>query len=738
MKSMKKILALLLAMTMVMGLVACGNQNEPDNSQTPPNNTQTPDDTPTPTEPKVWDDLSTLDHEGKSEVIFEEALGEYWDYYETGRLEVLDIGLRYALMAQAEAKLLEAAVMLPGTANGGGRGMTRIAPHSGAGIFWGYDQDRQHYRIVTAETITPDDRAEMVAKWGELKGTGEYLSWAKEYLVGKGYTLKDTFDYADGSYSSDPSTWDVLSTSKQPDAEPVVQTFTGLIEYDAEDQLQPAMAESWEKSEDGLTWTFHIRQGVKWYDQQGREIADVKADDWVAGFQHMLDAKGGLESLMRDYIVGSGDYIDGVTADFSTVGVKALDEYTLQYSLSAPCPYFEAMVTYGPFAPLCRTYYESQGGKFGAEYNPNAASYTYGKGPDSIAYNGPYFITSYTEKNSIVYKANENYWDPENINVHTITWRYNDGSDTMKAYEDFKANINDAVGITASILEQVKLDGLEGDIYISSTDANNYPFFFNANRGAYAAAIDETIGVSPKTEEQKAQTKAAMRNQHFRMALARAFDRVTYNAQSRGDELASTNICNMYTPGDFVYLPNDATIDINGTPTTFEAGTNFGVITQAQLDADGYGDIKAYDPTANDGSGSSGGYDGWYNPEAARAELAQAIAELAEYGIEISAENPVQLDMPVLGTSEIWLNRGYSVKQKLEENLNGMVEVNIMEMQTADDFYAVAFDPESGDGMCYDINPLSGWGPDYGDPSTYLDTLLPYGDGYMAKCIGLW
>mgnify|MGYP003307512534 CR=1 FL=1 len=71
----------------------------------------------------------------------------------------------------------------------------------------------------------------------------------------------------------------------------------------------PALAVSYTVSEDGLVYTFKIRPGVKWVDSQGREVADVKADDFVAGMQHMMDAMGGLEYLVQYIIVGADDYI---------------------------------------------------------------------------------------------------------------------------------------------------------------------------------------------------------------------------------------------------------------------------------------------------------------------------------------------------------------------------------------------------------------------------------------------
>lgn len=200
-----------------------------------------------------------------------------------------------------------------------------------------------------------------------------------------------------------------------------------LMEYDVEGVQQPALATGYTVSDDGLTYTFTIREGCVWVDSQGRKVADVTADDFVAGFQHMLDAQGGLEFLVSGVVKNAAEYISGEITDFSEVGVKAVDDYTLEYTLEAPCRYFVTMLGYNPFAPMSREYYTSQGGQFGQDYDPSAETYTYGTSPNNIAYVGPYVVTNFTSENTIVFQANESYWNADNINIHTINWIFNDG-----------------------------------------------------------------------------------------------------------------------------------------------------------------------------------------------------------------------------------------------------------------------------------------------------------------------
>lgn len=713
----KKSMTLILVASMLVGsLASCGSKTT--------NNAGSID----------LDKYASMDYDDASSAIYNDVLGEFYTEYQEAKEET-NVSARYAKMALAEAKLLETAVMLPIYSKGGNYAVSRVAPYTIDYTLWGNDMERFHQAVVASDFITSEDRAEMKAKWAELKGTGTYLDWAKEFLTGKGYTLKDTYTIA---YATDPTTWDTLATSRASDSEAIVNTYDGLMEYDVEGILQPALAESYTVSDDGLTYTFKIRSGATWVDSQGRKVADVTADDFVAGMQHMMDAMGGLEYLIEGVIVNASEYIGGTVTDFSQVGVKAVDDNTLEYTLVAPCSYFVTMLGYGVFAPMSRTYYESMGGKFGADYDPSAESYLYGKDSNSIAYCGPYLVTNATANSTIVFTANDSYWNKDNINIKTLTWLYNDGSEATKAYNDAVAGTIDGAGLNSSSLELAREDGnFDKYGYISSTDATSYMAFYNIYRSAYANVQDSTKVVSPLTEEQKSLAKAAMANVHFRRAISYAVDRGSYNAQSVGEDLKYTSLRNTYTPGNFVYLEEDVTVDVNGKSTTFKAGTAYGVILQAQLDADGIA-IKAYDKNADDGAGSSDGYDGWYNVENAKAELEQAIKDLKDAGITVDASNPIYIDLPYFSASTRWTNMANAYKQSVESTLEGKVIVNLVACADADEWQNAGYYTENGAEANYHVYDLSGWGPDYGDPSTYLDTMLPDYAGYMTKCIGIF
>lgn len=732
MKNLKRVLCALLALVMVLGFVGC--KNDGDDKTTPaPNNTNKPAESEVPATVVPTTELPTGDYNAMSAAIYDAQLGAFNTLYQAAKEET-NVSKRYALMAQAEAKLLEAAVLIPGTTNGGNYGLSRVAKRSASTVLWGNDSDRFHNVLVTTELITAEDQTHLKAMWNEVRGTGTYTQKAIDYLTEKGYTLKNTYNMG---YASDPKTWDALATSRSADSEAIVNTYDSLVEYDNENEIKPALAESWEVSEDGLTYTFHIRQGAKWVDAQGREVADVKADDFVAGMQHMLDAGGGLEYLVENIIVNALEYNTGDVTDFAEVGVKATDDNTVVYTLCQPTSYFITMLGYNVFAPMSRTYFESKGGVFGKDdYKTavDAGTMKYGQTVNDIAYCGPYTVTNHTAENTIVFEANPTYWNKDNITIKTLTWKFNDGKDPTKAYEDTKAGTLDGCGLSSASLEACKADGnFEKYCTVSDTDATSFVLFLNLNRNAYANFNDETKAVSTMTDDQKKRTDVAMLNVHFRRAIGMGLDIATYNGQVVGEALKLNSVRNSYTPGNFVALEEDVTVEINGESKTFAKGTYYGEIMQAQIDADGV-KIKVWDAENQ----TSDGFAGWHNPANAYEELQQAITELKEFGVEISKDNPIVMDLPYYSGSDIYTNRAQTLKQSVEEALQGCVVVNLVSCADAQEWYYAGYYTESGKDANYTLYDVSGWGPDYGDPATYLDTMLGDGAGYMAKCLGLF
>jgi len=708
---MKKLLSVLLACLMLLSLTACNKGNEGGEVVE-----------------KSYDEIC--------DELYEVALGEYYDYYLAAQ-DATSVSERYALQAIAEAKLLESGTCLPVSSKGGLYAISRVVPRTASACLWGNDSEKFCYLLVCNEIITSEDRDYLKSLYAEKAGSGEYAAKAKAYLAGKGYTFKDSYTLG---YTSDPKTWDYLNTYRSADSEAICNTTDNLVYVDNENVVQYALATSHEVSEDGLVYTFKLRDDVVWTDSQGREIAGLTAADFVNGLHHLLDAQGGLEYLTGAsgaHIVNADDYVAGTITDFAEVGIKAVDDYTLEYTLDAPITYFTTLLGYNPFTPICSSYYESQGGKYGAEFDSAAEDYNYGKTPDNIAYCGPYVVSSITAENSIVFEANPAYWNAENVTLKKIVWLYAGNYDDTQAYTNVKDGTMDGCSLNTTSLELAKKDGLfDKYSYVSLTDATSYSIWFNLNRQAYANINDATHCVSLLTDDQKKLENAAMNDVHFRMAIAYSLDRLSYNAQTTGDAVAQFSLINSYVPGNFVSLPEDVTVDINGTATTFTAGTFYGAILQAQLDADGCA-VKAWDAEAEGGLGASSGYDGWYNPEAAAAELAIAIENLKAKGFEVSEENPIVIEMVAWTGRESYYNRAQALKQSVEKNTNGLVKMNLLETADVNDWYYAGYYADYGYECNYDIYDVSGWGPDYGDPQTYLATLLPQ-TGDMISVLGLY
>lgn len=764
----KKFLSLLLASAMVVSMAACGDNSNDGSSSTPSgteNQTPSPesdtppsaddggstdtvleDNTPLMVELNKQDSIDVDAHEARSEEIYNTVFGEYQAAYDEALAET-NVSMRLAKMAIAEAKLLEAGAVTPYVNDAGNYAMSAILPHTIPAIEWGFDGKARGYSnlLIADRLLTPEERTELTTKWSELKGTGTWEEYAKQWAADNGVTLADS--YTLGSDSNDePTTWDYLSSSKTADGQTLSATWDGLLRYDSENIQQPALAESYEISDDNLTYTFHLRKGVKWVTYQGTEVAELKADDFVAALQHIGDTPtGGLYAVVS-CIENLAAYATGEITDFDQVGVKALDDYTVQYTLSEPTPWFLSVVGYSAMAPLCRSYYESQGGKFGEEFDSSAADYTFGSDAQHIVYCGPYLVSNYTYQNTIVLTANPAYYNADKVQIKTVTLKYNDGTDELFSWNNyFNGTFNGGLGLGSAALEQAKATAVPDDpdgknyfekyAYVVSNSATSFVNFVNLNRYAYANFNDETQVMSSKTQLQAERSHAAMMNQNFRLALALANDRGTVNALSRGEDLRYARLTNSYVPGNFISTSEEITVDINGTATTYPIGTFYGEILQAQITADGY-PMKVWDPSGADGAGSSLGFDGWYLPEEAVKYLDKAIEELAAEGVEISETNPIYLDMIYRDYSTTASAMDQAQKQTVEKILGGKVILNLVPVVSSDNASYAAYYGEFGYQMNYDYGGNTGWGPDYGDAQTYLDTLVS--GGYMNYGLGLW
>lgn len=723
---MKKILALCLAAIMVLtAFAACTKPSTPDNTPAPQESDQ-PATNPPEATPEVTAEPTPFVRpesyvRAADEDIYEMVLGKYSEMLTEAKAAPTN-DEKFVLYAKAEAFLLSTGVFIPTTTRGGNYAISRIAPRTVPYVKWGNDRDRLHGLVISDEFITKEERTELLSIWADaMAGKGEYDPAA--YLTGKGHSLKDTYTL---TFSTAPVTLDWGNTSSQADTEITVNCVEGLVEYDNLNKLNPALAESWDISDDGITYTFHIRHGVKWYSAEGREVAEVTAKDFVAGFQHMLDAEAGLEFLVDGVVVGVHEYLkEG--GSFEDVGYKATDDYTLTITLVQPTSYFMTMLTYSCFLPICDSFYQSRGGVYGrdeyAERAQDTAAYTYGMQTDvsSQVYCGPYLLQKLNKDSEILIVKNENYYNADKVTLKSVKWVLDDGSNPQAIYNDCCAGTYAGMGLSeaSGTLKMAKDDGnFDKYGYISDTESTTFFGGLNLNRGTFA--LESGACASPANEQQHIDTHIAMMNQNFRLAMQYSFDKATYNAVSVGEDLKLNALRNMYCHPEFVTIENDVT-DADGH--TFPAGTIYGDMVQYYVTNTYNMPIDVHDSV-----------NGWYHPEEAKACLQKAKEQLGD-----AVSWPIQIDVVYLSTSANNTNGAQAYKRVIEDTLGSEnVQVNLIAADTLEDFYACGYRASNGEAGNFDMFYGSGWGPDFGDPCTYLDTFLGYNAGYMTKVIGLF
>ena len=494
-----------------------------------------------------------------------------------------------------------------------------------------------------------------------------------------------TFSYV---YGVDPSSLDYSIATRTSTTDIVGNVVDGLMENDEYGNVIPSLAEDWTVSKDGLTYTYKLRKGVKWYTSEGEEYAEVTAHDFVTGLKHVADGKSDGVTLIQNSIKGLDAYMTGETNDFSTVGVKALDDYTVEYTLNAPESFWNSKVTTATMLPVNEEFLKASGKNYGAV------------SPSGILYNGPYILKTLTSKSLIEYEKNPNYWDKEKVKIEKVKLTYYDGSDQESLIRSFSsgayttARLFPSSSNFSSTLEQY------GDkITYSPQDSNSYYFTFNVNRQSY----NKTAKTS---DEQKSSTKEAMLNKDFRQAINFAFNRHSYAAQLNGEEGADKIIRNSVVPDNFVQ----------------SGGKNFGDIAQAELI--NYGDqwkgVELVD-----------GKDTIYNPDKAKASFEKAKKELESKGVTF----PIHLDVPVEQTDTIAVQQSNSFKQSIESTLgaeNVVIDVLQMTDNEKESITSQARVPAQKD---YDLNS-TGWSPSYQDPASYLNIMDPK-TGSAMKHLGI-
>ena len=465
-------------------------------------------------------------------------------------------------------------------------------------------------------------------------------------------------------YSSEISTLNYLTTSTTKDFAISANVIDTLVEYDRYGNIQPSLAEKWEMSEDGLTWTFHLRRDAVWVNAKGEVQANVTANDFVSAAKYLLDDKNASSTadLFYGVIAGAEAYYESTVpaaegeaaktpVDFETVGVKALNDYTLQYTLAYPCAYFESMMTYVCFMPVYGPFLEEKGDRFGVADDEN-----------SILYCGAYILSEFKPQEVRVLSKNPAYWDKDNVKIDTIRSTFNKEASSIGAEMYKRGEIDSAsidVTTAASWLKDPETEKLIRPIRQTSF----YSYFYCLN---FDANFDEAY-------EPENWTKA-VNNEAFRKSLYHGLDRVKAMLITEPDNPESI-IFNTIVPTNY------ATLD----------GIDYTLV----------GDLK---PITELGTGT-------FDAEKALAFKAQAIEELTAAGATFPVKILLKYNPRVSG----WDSECLVIEQQLEALLGTDYIDVIVEAGPADGFLSEV--RRSGNYALLKCN----WGPDYADPQTFTD-----------------
>ena len=519
-----------------------------------------------------------------------------------------------------------------------------------------------------------------------LLGAGLTLA-AAILLTACGQSASDDKTYS-STFGADPTTFNYLLDYSGDNTNVITNLVDGLLENDNYGNLVPALAEDWSVSKDGLTYTYKLRQDAKWFTADGEEYAPIKAQDFVTGVKYAADNKSQALDLIQNSIKGLDDYVTGANTDFSNVGVKAVDDYTVQYTLTRPEPFWNSKTTNSILFPVNEEFLTSKDKAFGELK------------ADSILYSGPYLLKEFTSKSSLEYMKNPHYYDQEKVTIERVKLAYVDGSDQDMTIRNFESGAYSSAGVYPNSSNFAKTkEKYKDNIVYSLQGATSWYYNFNVNRQSYNFT-------SKTSDEQKQATQAAVSNKNFRQAINFALDRTAYSAQSNGEEAAKNTLRNTLVPPTFVQV-GDKTFGETVASKLVNYGTQW---TNMNLE-----DAQ----------------DAYFNKEKAQTQFAEAKKELEAQGVTF----PIHLDLPVDQVNKTLLPKLYSLKQSVESTLGAENVVIDVVLVSTEDYANATFQAPTPANHDYDLN-LDGWSADYQDPSTYLNPFNAE-DGFYLKILGL-
>ena len=499
-------------------------------------------------------------------------------------------------------------------------------------------------------------------------------------------------------YSSEVTTMNYLVSGATYELVVGANTIDSLVENDTYGNILPSGAESWEVSEDGLTWTFHLRAGQYWYDADGNQKDPVTANDYVAAARYVCDSAMDCANsyLMDGWIVNASELLNytaallanpveqgtevgeeqdlvvdanGIiyegsdwnkeTEKYDTwtevpavtpedLGVEAVDDLTLVYHMVKARPYFLTALQFGTYWPAPASLLAELGENYGLD------NY-------SMWFNGAYLLSEFKPKEKRVYTKNENNWDAEHIYIERIEQTCNTEATTL-APELFLRGEIDYADIGSDIVADWLSDPEKSQMISSSRVIGDYSYFFGFN---FEPKFD--------AEYEPENWAIAVNNENFRKAVFHGINRDEYLAAKYPGDDPSIHKINTVTPKGF---------SVNeGKDYVF------------------YGGLAKYT------EGES------FDPELAVQFRDAAKAELEAAGCKFPIKVPVNYNT----SSTTWANCTVVLEQQLEELLGA-------------DFIDIIVVPYSGSSFLketrrngnYALQELN-WGADFMDPETWAD-----------------
>ncbi|MDD6682720.1 MAG: peptide ABC transporter substrate-binding protein [Clostridiales bacterium] len=470
-------------------------------------------------------------------------------------------------------------------------------------------------------------------------------------------------------YSGEVTTLNYLVTSTANEYGLAANFIDTLVEYDEFGRMLPALAESWEPSNNATVWTFKLRQDATWVNGKGEVVAKVTANDFVAAAKYILNAANAsaTANLLYDDIVGAEAYYMGTTTpaegeaaapvmDWETVGVKALDDYTLQYTLTKSIPYFLTKLTYVCYMPVYEPFLNEMGENFGLA-----------TGNDTLLYCGAYYLSEFKPQELRVLSKNAANWDAGRVYIDEVVHKYNKEASKVSPQLYLEGEVDSASLDTETVASWLNDEEKAAKLHpVRQTGTYAYFYTFNFNPQFEAEYEPENWAI-------------AVNSENFRLSIINAFNRIKIKTLIDPDNPEAL-LYNTLTPPAFV---SDST----------------------GLDYVNMGDLAAITAKGAD----------TLNVDAALAYKDAAIKELTDAGCKFPVKVLIAYNPNASANNSA--EEAQIVEQQLE-NVLGTDYIDIVLAAGPSQSYLTA--RRTGKYAIQNVN----WGPDYIDPETYTDPFV--------------